>query len=115
MIETKSGMLVSRCPRASHHPAKMNQMTLPTIEGAPSSGRRTAVRPKGHSTYPAMRRAARPNGAVTISTKQIRAASKYPRDIQMPQKTSQRMFRTKSITFTPQTYRAAGRMSVHRG
>ncbi len=71
MIVTASVMLVSRWPRASHQPAKISQMTLPTQEGAPASVRSRVVRPKGHRTYPAMRKEAMLQGMVMMKMKQM--------------------------------------------
>ena len=52
MIERNSGMLVSRCPRASHQPATTNQMMLPISEPAPAPGLSTVVRPNGQTYHP---------------------------------------------------------------
>ena len=59
---------VTRCPMASHQPARMNQITFPTSDAAPASGRRTSVRPNGHRQNKAMRADAIPNGIVMIKT-----------------------------------------------
>ncbi len=65
-------------PIACHMPNRMIQMTLPI--GAPGRGPgfSTMVRPNGHSGQEAMRSAANPNGIVTITTKQISAATGNP-------------------------------------
>jgi hypothetical protein len=49
-IVTARAMLVARWPRASHQPAKISQMTLPTKDAPPASGRSRVVRPNGHRT-----------------------------------------------------------------
>lgn len=60
---------------ASHQPATTNQITFPTVEAAPASGRRTSTRPNGHSAKLAIRNAAIPNGMVTMSTQQTTPTS----------------------------------------
>ena len=57
---------VTMWPTANHHPAISIQMTFPMIDMTPASVRRIAVRPNGHSAYPAIRNAAIPNGIVII-------------------------------------------------
>ena len=66
MIVTHIKMPPSRCPIASHHPARMIQITLPTIDPAPAPGLRTSVRPNGHRQNSAIRPEAIPNGIVMI-------------------------------------------------
>jgi hypothetical protein len=53
---------------ASHHPAKMNQITLPTSEPVPASARLTSMRPNGHRQKSAMRAEAIPKGMVMMRT-----------------------------------------------
>lgn len=62
---------VVRWASASHQPATTNQMTFPTVDAVPASGRRTSTRPNGHRVKLAIRNAAIPNGMVTIRTQQI--------------------------------------------
>ena len=57
---------VTTWPIASHQPARMNQMTFPTSEPVPASGRLTIVRPNGQRQNSAMRAEAIPNGIVMI-------------------------------------------------
>ena len=66
MIVMHSAIPVTRCPMASHSPAKMNQMTLPMKDGAPAPGLFTIVRPNGHRANPAIRNEAMPNGIVMM-------------------------------------------------
>ena len=75
MIVTARIIAVMRWPSASHQPASTNQMTLPTNDAAPALWRGTTVRPNGHSTYPASRKDAIPNGIVMIRTNMIRPAN----------------------------------------
>ena len=50
MIVMHSAMPLARCPSASHHPAKITQMTLPRNEPTPAVGFETIVRPNGQMT-----------------------------------------------------------------
>ena len=60
---------------AIQSPARTNQRTLATVDGAPASGLRTTARPNGHSTNAASRKQATPKGMVMIKTHSTRPAS----------------------------------------
>jgi hypothetical protein len=75
MIVTQKAMPARTWTSASHQPATRNHTRLPTAEATPAPGARTVVRPKGHTTKPARRKAAIPKGMVTISRQAISPAS----------------------------------------
>src|SRR5689334_7137 len=96
MIVRHSTMPAVMWASASHQPASRTQRMLAMPDATPASGRLTTVRPNGHSAYPARRIDAMPNGMVTISAKQTRAARPYPIASSTPlPKISQRMLRMK--------------------
>jgi hypothetical protein len=100
MIVRASATAVITWAMASQKPAKTIQITLPIIEGAPASERRTSVRPKGHNAKVAIRKDAKPKGIVMISRQHTTPASRYPSAIHMPHSSSQMMLssvRTPSI------------------
>ncbi len=66
MIVMNSAMPETRWPIASHHPARITQMTLPRNEPTPAVGFATIVRPKGQSTKLAVRNEAIAHGIVMI-------------------------------------------------
>ena len=68
MIVIVNRTAATRCPIASSQPTSTTQITFPISDGAPASGRRTTVRPNGHSMKPASLNACSPNGIVMIRT-----------------------------------------------
>ena len=76
MIVTAIATALTRCPSASHQPNSTTHRMLPISAPGRVPGLSTSVRPNGHSAYDAIRSDAKPNGMVTMSTKQITAASR---------------------------------------
>ena len=93
MIVIAKKKAVTMWASASHHPASTSQMMFPRTDPAPAVGFFTTVRPKGHSEYPASLNACTPNGIVMIRMNITMPATAYPSASQIPESTSQMMFR----------------------
>ena len=70
---------VVMCPMASHRPATRNHTMFMRADPAPALGWSTTRLPKGHSTYPAMRKQATPAGIVTMKRQAMTPARRKPR------------------------------------
>src|SRR5260221_1705574 len=101
MMVRASTTAVMRWPSASHQPARISQIRLPSVPSGPVprsprpvySSRRTTVWPNGSSVYQAMLKAARAQGRPMMVIAMMMAAMSQPTAIHQPPKMTHRTLR----------------------